>query len=83
VGLAGRRPFYFVHSYTPRPAEPADVLATAEHGERFACAIARPPLYGVQFHPEKSSLAGLRLLRNFASICVRSRPLGDRARLAA
>ena len=37
-------------------------LGTAEYGERFACAVERPPLYGVQFHPEKSSSAGLRLL---------------------
>ena len=43
------------------------MLGRAEHGERFACAIARPPLYGVQFHPEKSSAAGLRLLANFAA----------------
>ena len=54
------------------PGRPGDVLGTAEHGERFACAIARPPLYGVQFHPEKSSGAGLRLLRNFAAICARA-----------
>ena len=47
-----------------------DVLGTAEWGERFACAVARPPLYGVQFHPEKSSAAGLRLLANFAEICA-------------
>ena len=69
-GIADGTPFYFVHGFTPRPASDADLLATAEHGERFACAIARPPLFGVQFHPEKSSAAGLRLLRNFAGICA-------------
>jgi glutamine amidotransferase len=69
-GLATETPFYFVHSFAVRPQEPADVLGTAEWGERFACAVARPPLYGVQFHPEKSSAAGLRLLANFARICA-------------
>ncbi len=54
-----------------RPSAAGDVLGTAEYGERFACAIDRPPLYGVQFHPEKSSAAGLRLLSNFAEICAR------------
>jgi imidazole glycerol-phosphate synthase subunit HisH len=73
AGIASGTPFYFVHGYTPRPADNATVVGTAEHGERFACAIGRPPLYGVQFHPEKSSAAGLRLLRNFAAICVRAR----------
>ena len=70
VGIDDGTPFYFVHGFAPRPADENDVVATAEHGERFACAIARPPLYGVQFHPEKSSAAGLRLLRNFAGICA-------------
>jgi glutamine amidotransferase len=69
-GIGDGEPFYFVHSFTPRPADPADVVGTAEHGERFACAVARPPVYGVQFHPEKSSAAGLRLLANFARICA-------------
>jgi glutamine amidotransferase len=69
-GLAGETPFYFVHSFAPRPAESTDVLGTAEYGGRFACAAARPPLFGVQFHPEKSSAAGLRLLANFARICA-------------
>ena len=46
-----------------------DVLGTAAYGERFACAVERPPLYGVQFHPEKSSSAGLGLLANFIRIC--------------
>jgi glutamine amidotransferase len=70
AGLATATPFYFVHSFAVRPAEDQDVLGTAEWGERFACAVARPPLYGVQFHPEKSSAAGLRILANFAEICA-------------
>jgi glutamine amidotransferase len=69
-GIDDGTPFYFVHGLAPRPRQADDVLATAEHGERFVCAIARPPLYGVQFHPEKSSAAGLRLLGNFARVCA-------------
>jgi imidazole glycerol-phosphate synthase subunit HisH len=69
-GLGEEEPFYFVHSFAPRPARDEDVLGTAAYGERFACAVERPPLYGAQFHPEKSSAAGLRLLRNFAAICA-------------
>jgi glutamine amidotransferase len=69
-GLESGTPFYFVHSFAVRPAESQDALGTAEWGERFVCAVARPPLYGVQFHPEKSSAAGLRVLANFAEICA-------------
>jgi imidazole glycerol-phosphate synthase subunit HisH len=68
-GLGEETPFYFVHSFAPRPASEGDVLGTAAYGERFTCAVERPPLYGVQFHPEKSSSAGLRLLNNFVRIC--------------
>jgi imidazole glycerol-phosphate synthase subunit HisH len=68
-GLGDETPFYFVHSFAPRPATEGDVLGTAAYGERFACAVERPPLYGVQFHPEKSSSAGLSLLANFLRIC--------------
>jgi glutamine amidotransferase len=68
-GLGAETPFYFVHSFTPRPASEEVVLGTAAYGERFACAVERPPVYGVQFHPEKSSSAGLRLLGNFVRIC--------------
>jgi glutamine amidotransferase len=68
-GLGEQTPFYFVHSFAPRPATEGDVLGTAAYGERFACAVERPPLYGVQFHPEKSSSAGLNLLANFIRIC--------------
>jgi glutamine amidotransferase len=68
-GLGEETPFYFVHSFAPRPNSEDVVLGTAAYGERFACAVERPPLYGVQFHPEKSSSAGLRLLDNFVRIC--------------
>jgi glutamine amidotransferase len=70
-GIPDGTPFYFVHGFAPRPADERDLLGTAVHGERFACAVDRAPLYGVQFHPEKSSAAGLRLLSNFTRICAR------------
>jgi imidazole glycerol-phosphate synthase subunit HisH len=70
AGLEDETPFYFVHSFAPRPAEAGDIAGTAVWGERFACVVARPPVYGVQFHPEKSSLTGLSLLKNFVSICA-------------
>jgi imidazole glycerol-phosphate synthase subunit HisH len=62
--------FYHVHSFACRPAETRDVLATAEYGERFVTAVARPPLFGVQFHPEKSSVHGLALLHAFGQLCA-------------
>jgi len=70
-GLPSGTPFYFVHSFAPRPAA-EDVLGTAEYGSRFACAAERENVFGVQFHPEKSSSAGLRLLANFAGICAKA-----------
>jgi glutamine amidotransferase len=63
-------PFYFVHSFAPIVTAGEDVLGTAIYGESFACAVEREPLYGVQFHPEKSSTHGLKLLENFAGICA-------------
>jgi imidazole glycerol-phosphate synthase subunit HisH len=68
--LPERCAFYHVHSLAPVPAEEADVLGTAEYGEPFVTAVQRGSFYGVQFHPEKSSAAGLRMLANFASICL-------------
>jgi imidazole glycerol-phosphate synthase subunit HisH len=62
-------PFYFVHSFAPAGVAGEDVLGTSMYGEPFVCAVEREPVYGVQFHPEKSSAHGLRLLRNFTSIC--------------
>jgi len=58
--------FYFVHSYYVDAAEPGDCLATTEYGLDYTSIAARDHVFGVQFHPEKSQQAGLRLLRNFA-----------------
>jgi glutamine amidotransferase len=69
-GLPDPCAFYHVHSYAPRPAREEDVLGTAMYGGEFACAVERPPVFGVQFHPEKSGPDGLRLLANFAQACV-------------
>jgi glutamine amidotransferase len=68
-GIDTETPFYFVHSFIPAPA-PSELLGSAAYGARFACAAQRDNIYGVQFHPEKSSAAGLRLLSNFAGICA-------------
>jgi imidazole glycerol-phosphate synthase subunit HisH len=66
--------FYHVHSLAPVPAEEQDVLGIADYGAPFVSAVQRGCFYGVQFHPEKSSAAGLRLLANFARICIAADP---------
>jgi len=65
----GETPFYFVHSLAARPADPEVVVGTAEWGERFAAVVERGPILGAQFHPEKSSAAGLELLAGFVAAC--------------
>jgi imidazole glycerol-phosphate synthase subunit HisH len=77
-GIPSETPFYLVHSYVVRPAGGGlwgdGALGTAEYGERFVCAVERDNVFGVQFHPEKSSAAGLRLLANFAAKCGAKAP---------
>ncbi len=58
---------YFVHSYHAAPADPADVIATADYGGAVPAVVGRANVVGVQFHPEKSARAGLAMLRRFAS----------------
>jgi glutamine amidotransferase len=57
---------YFVHSYAALPS--TDTMATCTHGTRFSAVVARGRIIGAQFHPERSSEAGARLLRNFLSL---------------
>jgi imidazole glycerol-phosphate synthase subunit HisH len=76
AGLPEETAFYHVHSLVPHPADPEDVLGTAEYGERFVSAVARENVFGVQFHPEKSSAAGLCLLTSFSAACDRERAAG-------
>jgi glutamine amidotransferase len=68
--------FYHVHSLAARPEDPADVVATTEYGERFATVVSHGNVFGVQFHPEKSSRDGLALLSNFVTLCRDSAPAG-------
>jgi imidazole glycerol-phosphate synthase subunit HisH len=81
-GLGPQAAFYHVHSFAPAPSHAEDILATADYGEPFVTAVEHGSFYGVQFHPEKSSTAGLHLLANFARICV-SASAGNRARSLA
>jgi glutamine amidotransferase len=65
AGLPAGTHAYFVHSYILRPADPRDCLAETDYGGRLAAAVGRDNLFGTQFHPEKSQMAGLRLIANF------------------
>jgi imidazole glycerol-phosphate synthase subunit HisH len=60
--------FYFVHSFAPAPADESDIVARTTHGRSFVSAAAKGSLYGLQFHPEKSSGAGLQVLANFVGL---------------
>ena len=68
-GLGESASFYHVHSYVTVPADPAAVIGWSDYGTRFASVVEQSNVYGVQFHPEKSSANGLRMLANFCAIC--------------
>lgn len=57
--------FYYVHSYYVVPTDESLIEATSAYPNDFVCAVARDNLFAVQFHPEKSHTAGLKLLQNF------------------
>jgi glutamine amidotransferase len=64
-GVPEGTPMYFTHSFAFYPTDPADIAAQVNHGGLFPAAVARGNVAGVQFHPEKSQAAGLKLLANF------------------
>jgi glutamine amidotransferase len=70
-GLGERAAFYHVHSYVAVPELEEDVVGRGDYGGAFVSVVEREPFFGVQFHPEKSSADGLRLLGNFSAICAR------------
>lgn len=72
AGLGGGLPAYFAHSYRCDPVDAAAVIGWTEYaGDRMASAVRHQRSWGVQFHPEKSSLPGLRLLANFLAMARR------------
>ena len=75
----GEEPYvYFVHSLHGVPDDPGVVVATVEYGTTLNAAFRRDNVFAVQFHPEKSSRPGLRMLRNFVEVCASSNDGGDR-----
>lgn len=60
--------FYFVHSYFFSPVEQKNAVAMTPYGDKFASIIRKDKVWGTQFHPEKSSLAGFQLIKNFLAV---------------
>lgn len=67
-GLDGEPDFYYVHSFACRADDASQVQATTEYGQRFCAVIAHENIHGVQFHPEKSQRAGIKLAKNFLAL---------------
>jgi glutamine amidotransferase len=76
-GVADGSHFYFVHSFAPAPADESIVVARTTHGRPFVSAVAKGSLYGLQFHPEKSSEAGLQVLANYVGLVADARAGGE------
>jgi glutamine amidotransferase len=70
LGVGERSAMYHVHSFAVNPTDPSVIAGTATYGNEFVSAVERDNLFGVQFHPEKSSRDGLQLLRNFVGVAV-------------
>ncbi|MFC1808214.1 imidazole glycerol phosphate synthase subunit HisH [Candidatus Omnitrophota bacterium] len=64
-GIEDNLTFYFVHSFFPRCDDKDLISATSEYGERFVAAIEKDNIFATQFHPEKSQVEGLEVLKNF------------------
>ncbi|OGH19364.1 MAG: imidazole glycerol phosphate synthase, glutamine amidotransferase subunit [Candidatus Levybacteria bacterium RIFCSPHIGHO2_12_FULL_38_12] len=62
--------FYFVHSYYCEPEDKSVIAGITEYGIEFCSVLQKENVWGAQFHPEKSSDAGLQMLKNFSKICT-------------
>ncbi|MCP1716324.1 glutamine amidotransferase [Methanocalculus alkaliphilus] len=60
--------FYFIHSYTFQPTDDQHIFAKTDYGVSFSSVVGKGSIWGTQFHPEKSSKAGLQLLKNFVEL---------------
>lgn len=69
AGITEQEYFYFVHSYHGVPHDAERIVASTDYGIEITAVVQRDNLFGVQFHPEKSSTTGLRVLQNFARMC--------------
>lgn len=69
AGLDSEKHFYFAHSFYAEPKDSKVKIAYTEYGFELAASVQKASIYGTQFHPEKSSHAGLQVLKNFAKIC--------------
>lgn len=74
VGLGGQKNFYFAHSYYADITDSDVKIAYTNYGFDLPASVQKANIYGTQFHPEKSSQAGLKVLKNFALICERLTP---------
>ena len=68
AGIDYEQGFYFLHSYYFSADNTHDILAVADYAGEFSCAVHKDNIYGFQFHPEKSLLNGVTLLKNFAKL---------------
>lgn len=64
-GIANGTDVYFCHSFYAVPDDPSVVAATTDYGIQYCAAVIKDNIFGVQFHPEKSQEAGLKILENF------------------
>ena len=67
-GVTPGADFYFVHSYVFHPTDAAVAAASTPYAGQFVSSVQQENVYGMQFHPEKSSAAGLRVLQNFLAV---------------
>jgi glutamine amidotransferase len=74
AGLGNEKHFYFAHSFYADVADNKAKVAFTDYGFDLPASVQKANIYGTQFHPEKSSRAGLKVLKNFAQICEGTNP---------